>query len=520
MSPVAAVPARDWTVPPADVLLADGSIAVIRTLRLEDRQPLLDLHAGVSEDTLRLRFFTTSRDAARRYVEHLFDETNADSAAMVAVVRGRVAGLATAEVIDDGERAEVAFLVSDEDHGRGLGILLLEHLAALGRAHGLTRFEAEVLGHNYGMLRVFRGAGFAVSRRTADGEVSVELRTDVSAAALDAADRREWRSEARSLRPLLAPASVAVVGVRRHGRGLGRAILYAIRSSGYDGGLCVVHPEAAAEGNEVAGVTAYASVAAVPGPVDLVVVVVPADRVLDVMTDACAAGVGAAVVVSSGFSGPGQAAAGRDLLALARAHSVRLVGPDSQGVIALGPAGVLNASFARTLPGPGGLAVATQSGGVGSGPRPRARTGRGRALVRVAGRQARRVQQRPVGRLGRRRLGDGRGAYLESFGTALKFARTARRFAERKPLLAVVAGRSVGGSVGVTALFAQAGVIPCRGGADIAETAAVLTQQPLPGGFRIGVVSNAGGMGVITAGMAEGEGLSVPVLSRSLQERL
>src|SRR5687767_10998582 len=121
MSPVAAVPARDWAVPPSDVLLADGSIAVIRTLRPEDRQSLLELHAGVSEDTLRLRFFTASRDAARRYVEHLFDETNVDSAAMVAVVRGRVAGLATAEVIDDGERAEVAFLVSDEDRGRGLG---------------------------------------------------------------------------------------------------------------------------------------------------------------------------------------------------------------------------------------------------------------------------------------------------------------------------------------------------------------------------------------------------------------
>ena len=109
--------------------------------------------------------------------------------------------------------------------------------------------------------------------------------------------------------------------------------------------------------------------------------------------------------------------------------------------------------------------------------------------------------------------------YLESFGNVLKFARTARRFAERKPLLAVVAGRSVGGSVGVSALFAQAGVIPCRGGADIAETAAVLTQQPLPGGFRVGVVSNAGGMGVITAGMAEGEGLSVPTLSPDLQEQ-
>ena len=516
MSAVAPVPPREWTVPPSDVLLADGSIAVIRTLRPEDRQSLLDLHAGVSEDTLRLRFFTASRDAARRYVEHLFDETNVDSAAMVAVVRGRVAGLATAEVADR-ERAEVAFLVSDEDHGRGLGILLLEHLAALGRAHGLTRFEAEVLGHNYGMLRVFRGAGFAVSRRTADGEVSVELRTDVSAAALDAADRREWRSEARSLRPLLAPASVAVVGVRRHGGGLGRAVLDAIRSGGYAGRLSVVHPEADA----VAGVPAYASVSAVPGPVELVVVVVPADQVPDVMSDACAAGVGAAVVVSSGLTGGGQTAAGRDLLALCRAHSVRLVGPNSQGVIALGPDGALNASFARTLPGPGGLAVATQSGGVGFTVLDLAR-GQGVGVHSFASLGAKLdvSSNDLLAAWGEDVTVTVAALYLESFGNALKFARTARRFAERKPLLAVVAGRSVGGSVGVSALFAQAGVIPCRGGADIAETAAVLTQQPLPGGFRIGVVSNAGGMGVITAGMAAGEGLSVPLLSTGLQDRL
>ena len=467
-------------------------------------------------DTLRLRFFTASRDAARRYVEHLFDETNADSASMVAVVRGRVAGLATAEVADR-ERAEVAFLVSDEDHGRGLGILLLEHLAALGRAHGLTRFEAEVLGHNYGMLRVFRGAGFAISRRTADGEVSVELRTDVSAAALDAADRREWRSEARSLRPLLAPASVAVVGVRRHGGGLGRAVLDAIRSGGYAGRLSVVHPEA----DVVDGVPAYASVSAVPDPVDLVVVVVPADQVPDVMADACAAGVGAAVVVSSGLTGGGQTAAGRDLLALCRAHSVRLVGPNSQGVIALGPDGALNASFARTLPGPGGLAVATQSGGVGFTVLDLAR-GQGVGVHSFASLGAKLdvSSNDLLAAWGEDETVTVAALYLESFGNALKFARTARRFAERKPLLAVVAGRSVGGSVGVSALFAQAGVIPCRGGADIAETAAVLTQQPLPGGFRIGVLSNAGGMGVITAGMAEGEGLSVPVLSSDLQDRL
>ena len=79
-------------------------------------------------DTLRLRFFSPSREAGRRYVDHLFAPDNTASAALVALVRGRVAGLATAELLSP-EAAEVAFLVADEDRGRGLGSLLLEHLA-------------------------------------------------------------------------------------------------------------------------------------------------------------------------------------------------------------------------------------------------------------------------------------------------------------------------------------------------------------------------------------------------------
>ena len=123
----------------------------------------------------------------------------------------------------------MAFLVADEDRGRGLGSLLLEHLAALGRRHGVSRFEAEVLGDNYGMLGVFRAAGFGATRRTVAGEVEVELRTDASREAVEAADRREWRAAARSLRPLLHPTSVAVVGVRRSAGGFGHGVLEAIR---------------------------------------------------------------------------------------------------------------------------------------------------------------------------------------------------------------------------------------------------------------------------------------------------
>ena len=103
--------------------------------------------------------------------------------------------------------------------------------------------------------------------------------------------------------------------------------------------------------------------------------------------------------------------------------------------------------------------------------------------------------------------------HLESFGNALKFARTARRFAERKPLLGVLGGRSTGSAIGVDALFAQAGVIPCRSATEVAETAALLLGQPMPAGYRVGVVTNAGGMGTLVADLADAEGLSVPKLS-------
>ncbi len=502
---------RQWSSPAADVLLADGTIAVIRSLGSGDREQLLALHEGVSQDTLRLRFFSPSRAAGRKYVARLFEESNHASVALVAVLRGRIAALATAELLSE-DRAEVAFLVSDQERGRGLGSLLLEHLAALCRENGVTRFEAEVLADNYGMLGVFRAAGFAVTRRSLGGEVAVELRTDVSPAALDAADRREWRSEARSLRPLLYPESLAVVGVRRTAAGLMNALLEAIRAGGFVGPMYAVHPAS----DSVAGVPAHRSLAAIGEGLDLAVVVVPADEVLPVATEVAAAGVGAAIVVSTGFAGPHGlgAAAERELLRIARAHSVRLVGPDSQGVLSQGPERRLNATFARALPGPGGLAIASQSGGVGFTLLDLARDlGVGvHSFVSLGAKLDVSSNDLLAAWMDDEQVAAA-ALHLESFGNALKFARTARRFAERKPLLGVIGGRSTGSAMGVDALFTQAGVIPCRSAAEVAETAALLLGQPLPAGYRVGVATNAGGMGMLVADLADAEGLSVPELS-------
>ena len=176
---------------------------------------------------------------------------------------------------------------------------------------------------------------------------------------------------------------------------------------------------------------------------------VPASRVLDVLRDAVAAGVRTAVIVSSGFGelGAEGARAQHDIAALARAHDVRVVGPNCLGLLCNHPDIRLNATFHDAVPPTGGLAVASQSGGVGI------------VLMDLA-------RELELGVHTFVSLGNkadvssndllaawyddpevtAAALYLESFGNAAKFARFARRFAERKPLLAVVGGRSAGGS--------------------------------------------------------------------------
>ncbi len=526
-------PASTWLAPEAaDVLLADGSIAIVRPLRPEDREGLRQLHEGVTDDSLRMRFFNANRRSGDKYVDHLFPDGEPVPTALVASRDGRIVALATAEPVDR-RTSEVAFLVADLAHGHGLGSLLLEHLAAMCRDRGITTFHAEVLAENHAMLQVFAAAGFAAESRADAGVVIVTLDTAASPAALLAADERESRAEARSLAPLMRPRSVAVLGCRREPGGIGRAVLRSIRDGGFTGRLYVVHPVADA----IDDLPTAHRLADIGEHVDLAVIAVPADRVLDAMRDAAEAGVSIALVITSGFSELGREGARvqQEMLEIARAASIRIIGPNCLGVMANQPGIRLNATFTASVPPPGGLAVASQSGGVGIALMDIARElGLGLASFISLGNKA----DVSGNDLLAAWLHDPdvtvAALYLESFGNAAKFARIARRFAERKPLLAVVGGRSAGGqragashtaaaaspSVGVDALFAQAGVIGCRSAGSLARSAVFLQQQPLPQGRRIAVLSNAGGMGVLTADAADERGLSVPEFGAGLQTRI
>jgi acyl-CoA synthetase (NDP forming)/GNAT superfamily N-acetyltransferase len=516
----------------ADVLLLDGSVGQVRRFDPTDRAVLLGLHDALGDDALRRRFFGTSRTAAHTYVDHVLGGIESGEVLALGLWQhGRLVGVATAEV--EGRTAEVAFVVADDQHGNGIATVLLEHLAGVARRRDIARFTADVLMDNTPMLGVLRDAGFEISRQWDGGVVTVALSTAQNAAALEAADARETVAEAESLRPLLCPRSVAVVGVRRDGSGVGAAIVEAILDGGFNGEVSVVHPT----GRVASPVPTYRTLDDVPGQLDLAVVAVPPEQVPGCVEAAGMAGAGAAVVVTSGFAELGERGAHlqHELTRVARAHGVRVVGPNCLGLLDNQPEVRLDATFAGAMPPPGGLALASQSGGVGIVVIDLARrVGLGVRHFVSLGNKAD-VSSNDLLAAWYDDPGVTAAAlYLESFGNAAKFARVARRFSERKPLLAVVGGRSQGGQraglshtaaaatpgVRVDALFAQSGVIGCRDADDLAVTALVLSEQPLPTGRRVAVVGNAGGVGVLAADALDEEALEVPAFSENLRERL
>ena len=216
----------------AYALLSDGATIEIRAARPDDFDAVRDMHAKMSPDNLYLRFFSMSPLAAEREARRICREPGPDHAALLAVLDGEVVGCGTYEQAGTGSRsAEVAFTVADDLHNRGIGMLLLEHLVSLARGQGFRAFTAETLSENAAMLRVFADAGLQAQRSLVDGvyDLTFPLPADEADAALgtyrDTVAVRERSADVASMRPVLMPASVAVIGASRRPGSVGRAIL-------------------------------------------------------------------------------------------------------------------------------------------------------------------------------------------------------------------------------------------------------------------------------------------------------
>ena len=444
---------------------------------------------------------------------------------------GELVGVAGYETGGAPATAEIAFAVADHAHHRGVATLLLEHLVSAARDRGVRTFAASVLPENFEMLGVFAAAGLQARRTHAEGvtELVFDLPGDVADPGwgqyLDVVAGREGRADAASLRHVFAAESVAVVGASRRAGSVGRAVLHNLVTGGYRGRLYVVHPQA----RELEGIRCVPSPAALPGPVDLAVVVVPRRAVLGVAGECGERGVRALAVITSGLD----QAARAGLLACCRRYGMRLIGPNCFGVAVPGIG--LDATFAARHPAAGMAGLAVQSGGVGIVLCEQlSRLGIGISSFASLGDKCDVSgndllmwwEQDPATRLAV--------LYLESLGNPRKFARIARHAGATMPVLTVHAGRSEAGQRAAAshtaaaatplitreALFAQAGIIAARDLGELVDAAALLASQPVPAGGRVAIVSNAAGAGLLAADACTDTGLHVAVLDERVQEEL
>lgn len=507
----------------AFALLIDGTAVEIRELRPGDLDAVRRLHQGMSPKNLYLRFFGHGRGLADEVSERLCREPSQDHAVLGAWLTGHLVGVAEYEFTETHGVAEVALAVADQMHHRGVGTLLLEHLVSLARSRGVRVFRADTLAENASMLQVFATAGLAVERKLREGVVEVTMPLAPDVRYLDAVAERERRADVESLRHLLRPASVAVVGAGRRAGSIGGAILRNLITCGFVGPLYAVNPQA---GSRLVDVPCFPSVTALPEAPELAVIAVPADAVAKVAEECGRRGVKALVVITSGVHG-------RDLLAICHRYGMRLVGPNCFGVA--NTAVSLDATFATTVARPGAAGVVVQSGGIGIALRGHlSRLDIGVATFVSVGDKydvssndlLQWWESDPTTRLGV--------LHLESFGNPRKFARTARRVARRMPLITVPAGRSAVGrraaashtaaaatpAVTQEALFRQAGIIATRGLGDLLGASAMLGHQAVPNGPRVAIVSNAGGAGVLAADACADAGLTGAALSESTVDEL
>jgi len=538
-----------------DVLLSDGRSARLRAVRPVDGPLLRSFGARLSRETVYFRFFAPRKQISDEEIRHLVTVDYRDRLALVAFVDrelvavarydrlptkaedalpGSAAGTTGGSVPQLVGEAEVAFVVRDDHQGRGLGTVMLEHLASAAVARGIGRFVADVLPDNHRMLGVFRSAGFDEQALLDSGVIRVTLELTAQPEYIERVEEREWTAAVRSIEHILRPGSIAVIGASCEPGSAGHDIVANLLAGEFTGTVYPVNPRV----DPVAGLRSYPSVSDVPEVVDLAVLALPAHQLAEAVRECGMKGVRGLVMVASGEAGREAlgTSADRDLVELARSFGMRLVGPESMGVINNGPQVRMNATFAERTPPAGRVALSAQSGGLGIALLGEL-TGRGLGIsgfvslgnkADVSGNDLLRFWE-----------GDPETdvilLYLESFGNPRKFSRIARRVAHKTPIVAVKSARTPAGLRGVhapsagagavadeatDALFRQAGVIRVRTLEELLDVADVLASQPLPAGRRVGIVGNAGGCGVLGADACESHGLEVPELATATQGRL
>jgi acetate---CoA ligase (ADP-forming) len=521
----------DWS---REVVLRDGATIRIRPARPDDRRAVEWLLQELSPQAQASRFGKVlTVDELRKTATQICDQE--DRFALLATAGDPQRVVAEGEFVRETERmAHLSVTVSETERGRGLATHLLGVLVESARMQGIRECYAVADPENWAMVNVIAESGYPVEVQVEPSRLKMRFPTDPTPNMVRQFELRDRHAAAQAVRRFFEPESVAVVGASRNRSAISGTIFHNLMRGNFRGPVYPVNKTA----EVVQSVPAYSSVEAIPHKVDLAVIAVPASGVMEAVKSCASKGVNSLVIISAGFSETGNNGSEQQRKIVEACHDagIRIIGPNCMGILNTDPAIGLDATFAPAMPPAGNVAFASQSGALGM------------AIIEFA-------EELGLGissfvSLGNKADISGNDLlcywneddrtdvillYLESFGNPRRFSQIARDVSRNKPIVAVKSGRSMSGQRAaashtgallgasdstVDALFRQSGVIRTNTLSEMFDVAGLLASQPRPSGSRVGIITNAGGPGILCADALEADDVEVPELTSDTQERL
>jgi acetyltransferase len=331
--------------------------------------------------------------------------------------------------------------------------------------------------------------------------------------------------------PFFEPAGVAVIGASSNPHKLSHGILRNLINSTYTGGVYPVNPGA----EEILGKLCYPDIGAVPDPVELAVLVIPAGATPETLKACGRRGIRAAIIISGGFKevGSGGADLEKKCLAIARRYSMRLIGPNCVGAMNLHNG--LNTTFINGTPEEGGIGFLSQSGAICGGVVDKVHGKKvGFSQFLSLGNEADVTETDIIEYLGADPRTRVIAAYVEQIRDGRRFLEVARRVSQIKPIVLIKAGRTSAGARAVSshtgslagshtayqAAFQQAGVIEVQTFAELFDVALAFDTQPIPAGQNAVIITNAGGPAALASDSLSANGFTLGDLSEASRSEL
>jgi acetyl coenzyme A synthetase (ADP forming)-like protein len=514
------------------VILKDGSVILLRPIKPEDENEWQEFVSRVSQASLN-QLRKTHPDfilgSAVRFANVESRNNFAFVAEVIKIHQHDIVAVGRYYRLTKATSAEVFFLIADEYQNKGIGTALMKWLAQVAKDNKIKTFEARFSPDNITMLRVFRDYGYHITVATSPEEIHVIIPLTASLTITRKEEERERQAVIESLQPFLSPRSIAIIGASNKPGTIGQLMVRYLIDSRYTGTFYPVNPNA----GSVMAIKAYPSILDIPDTVDMAIIAVPAPIVAKISHECGQKHVRALVVISDGFKerGPEGAEREKQLRDIALGYGMRVVGPNCMGIINTDPRVRMNATFSPVFPPHGTVAFLSQSGAMGL------------VILEYAANLnmgissfisiGNRVDVSYEDLLQYWEQDKGTEVillYLESFGDPRKFMRIARRVSVKKPVVVVKSGNTPSGNraamshtgamatseVTTDLLLRQAGIVRVNTMEELFDVATLMSNQPLPRGRRLAIVTDGGGPGIIAADASERNGLILPQFSDDL----